>query len=336
MASGSTSDDGQRETAPQRHILVTGGAGFIGSHLVEALLGAGDQVTVLDNLSTGSLQNLAAVAQHPELAFVRGDVTEPLAPQLGARVPTHIVHLAAQVSVIASVTDPRRDLEQNLAATLRVIELARATRVRHVVFASSAAIYGDGPQPSEEALAPQPTSPYGIHKLASEHHLRCAALIDQVPTTSLRFFNVFGPRQVPTSSYAGVISIFLARAVAGEPLLLFGAGLATRDFVYVKDLVRAIGLALSAGPGQGEALNVGTGRTTSVRELATTAVAVTRSASVLVDAPARAGEALHSRADVTRIADVLGWRATTSLREGLDETARWIMGATDTALVDSA
>lgn len=321
---GITSDEGRPAAGGKRHILVTGGAGFIGSHLVEALLGAGDRVTVLDNLSTGTLENLAAVAQHPDFRFVRGDVVEPLAPQLGALAPTHIVHLAAQVSVVVSVADPQRDLEQNLSATLRVIELAREARVQRVVFASSAAIYGDGPLPSTETLAPQPASPYGIHKLASEHHLRAAAMIHRVPTTSLRFFNVYGPRQVPTSSYAGVISIFLARAVAGEPLNLFGGGIATRDFVYVRDLVRAIGLALSAGPGEGEALNVGTGRATSVRELAQTAVAVTRSASALVAAPARAGEALHSCADVERIASVLGWRATTTLSEGLAETARWI------------
>jgi len=308
----------------QRHVLVTGGAGFIGSHLVEELLGTGDSVTVLDDLSTGSLANLAAVVHHPDFTFVRGDAVLPLAPQLGARAPTHIMHLAAQVSVVASLADPARDLQQNLGATLQVLALARAARVQRVVFASSAAVYGDGPLPSDETLAPAPASPYGIHKLASEHHLRCAALIDHVPTTSLRFFNVYGPRQVPTSPYAGVISIFLARALAGEPLALFGAGAATRDFVYVKDLVAALALALSHSPGQGEVLNVGTGRATSVRELAETAVSVTRSTSALIDAPARPGEVLHSRAAVDRIASALGWRATTSLSDGLGETARWL------------
>lgn len=310
-----------------RHVLITGGAGFIGSHTVERLIAAGDRVTVLDDLSTGSLDNLAAVAEHPDFRFIRGDATRPLGPQLGELAPTHIVHLAAQVSVIASMADPLRDLEQNLVGTLRVIELARDRGVSKVVFASSAATYGDAPQPSSEGLVPQPLSPYGIHKLASEHHLRVAALAHGVSTLSLRFFNVYGPRQVPTSSYAGVISIFLARAARGEPLVLFGGGVATRDFVYVKDLARAIALGLEGGPSQGEALNVGTGAAVSVRELAHAILEVTGSSSALVDAPARAGEALHSRAEVAHIAAALDWRANTSLAEGLAETSRWISKA---------
>jgi len=324
MAIVDTTSASNRETGSQRHVLVTGGAGFIGSHLVEDLIEAGDRVTVLDNLSTGSLKNLASVSAHPSFTFVKGDAVEPLAPQLDGTVPTHIIHLAAQVSVIASIADPKRDLDQNLASTLQIIAFGQAAGVQRIVFASSAAVYGDGPQPSEEGLVPLPASPYGIHKLASEHHLRCASLIAQVPTTSLRFFNVYGPRQVPKSSYAGVISIFLASALAGEPLKVFGEGVATRDFVYVNDLVRAIGLALTAGPGRGDVFNVGTGRSISVRELAETAVAVTRSASPIEARPARPGEALHSRADVTRIASVLGWRATTPLSDGLAATASWL------------
>lgn len=308
----------------ERHILVTGGAGFIGSHTVETLLAAGDRVTVLDDLSTGSLANLAAVEGHDAFRFVEGDVRRPLAPQLGATLPTHIVHLAAQVSVIASMSDPLADLERNLVGTLRVIELARQVGLAKIVFASSAAVYGDAAQPSVETLTPQPLSPYGIHKLASEHHLRVAAVAHGVPAVSLRFFNVFGPRQVPTSPYAGVISIFLARAARGEPLTLFGGGVATRDFVYVRDLARAIALALGGGPSAGEALNVGTGAAISVRQLAHAVLEVTGSTSALVDAPARSGEALHSRADVARITAALDWRADTSLHEGLAATARWI------------
>lgn len=310
-----------------RHVLVTGGAGFIGSHTVEMLLAAGDRVTVLDDLSTGSLANLEAIKDHPAFRFIKGDVTRPLAPQLGELVPSHVVHLAAQVSVIASMDDPHGDLERNLVGTLRVIELARLRGLEKIVFASSAATYGDAAQPSVETLAPQPLSPYGIHKLASEHHLRVAALAHGVPTVSLRFFNVYGPRQVPTSPYAGVISIFLARAARAEPLVLFGGGVATRDFVFVRDLVRAIALALGGGPTQGEAMNLGTGAAISVRELALAVLEVTGSSSALVDAPARPGEALHSRADVSRIASALGWHATTSLQQGLGETARWITAA---------
>lgn len=306
-----------------RHVLVTGGAGFIGSHLVELLIASGDRVTVVDDLSTGSRDNLASVLGHPRFELVVADVIAPFTIEA---TPTHIVHLAAQVSVTASVANPLRDLEQNLVATLRVIEHARAVGARRVVFASSAATYGDGPLPSHEGLPMQPASPYGVHKLASEHHLRCATSAHGLSTTSLRFFNVYGPRQSPSNPYAGVISIFLARALSGEPLTLFGGGVATRDFVYVKDLVRAIAAALDTGPGRGEAYNVGTGSATSVRALAETIVHVTGSHSGLLDAPARAGEALHSCADVARIGADLGWRATTSLQDGLAETATWLIG----------
>jgi UDP-glucose 4-epimerase len=192
-----------------------------------------------------------------------------------------------------------------------------------VVFASSAATYGDGPQPSSETLLPVPASPYGLHKLTSEHHLRIATTIHGVPTVSLRFFNVYGPRQVPTSAYAGVISIFIERALARRPLELFGGGVATRDFVYVADIVRALIFALEAEELVGGVFNIGTGRATSVRELAETIVSVTGSTSPLLDAPARPGEALHSRAELGRIA-AHGWRALTSLSEGLAATAAWM------------
>ncbi len=314
-------------TMAGRHYLVTGGAGFIGSHLVEALIASGAAVTVLDDLSTGSLDNLAAVSSHERFRFVRGDATRPLRAQLGDTRPTHVVHLAAQISVVRSVAEPLVDLEQNVVATLRAIELAREVAAQRLVFASSAAIYGDGPQPSHEGLVPEPTSPYGIHKLTSEHHVRLAALLHGVPAVSLRFFNVYGPRQLPTSNYAGVISIFVQRALAGRPLELFGGGHATRDFVFVKDLVAAIMRAAADGPRDGSALNVGTGRATSVRDVAAAVLEVTGSTSAVIEAPARKGEAMHSRAVVERI-EALGWRATTTLADGMAETAAWIRGRT--------
>lgn len=307
-----------------KHVLVTGGAGFIGSHTVEALVARGDRVTVLDDLSTGRRENLAAVEGAAGFTFIEGDATEPIAL---ASAPTHIVHLAAQVSVTASLADPLTDLEKNLVATLRVLALAKATRAR-VVFASSAAIYGDGPLPSDEGLVPRPASPYGIHKLASEHHLRAAVMNDGgLSAAALRFFNVYGPRQSPSSPYAGVISIFLARALAGEPLTLFGGGAATRDFVYVGDVARAILAAVDAPALGGEALNVGGGGATSVRALAEAIIAITGSTSELREAPARAGEVLHSRAAVGLIAERLGWRAEVPLARGLEATAAWVAGA---------
>ncbi len=314
-----------------QHVLVTGGAGFIGSHTVEALLAAGHRVTVLDDFSTGRRDNLAAVAGEPGLVVVEGDATQAIGPQLAAVVesrgaPTHIVHLAAQVSVALSMSAPLDDLTRNLTATLRVLDFAREHGVKKTVFASSAATYGEGPQPAHEGMGCAPLSPYGIHKFASEHHLRVFAGLGLGETLSFRFFNVYGPRQSPGSQYAGVISIFIGRALGGEPLLIFGKGDATRDFVYVGDLVRAVVGGLFGGPGAGEVLNVGTGAATSVRELAETVVAVTGSASSIVEQPARAGDILHSRANVERIATALGWRPESSMSDGLAATARWLAG----------
>jgi nucleoside-diphosphate-sugar epimerase len=306
------------------HILVTGGAGFIGSHAVTHLLGQGHRVTVLDDFSSGSRDNLAHLADLPGLNVVEGDVRRPLADQLRGGDATHVLHLAAQVSVARSMNEPGFDLSVNVGGTLRVVEYARAVGARKVVFASSAAIYGDGPQPASEDLVPMPLSPYGIHKLTGEHHLRVAARSLGLPTLSLRFFNVYGPRQDPKSHYAGVISIFLARALANGEVSIFGTGEATRDFVYVGDLVEALGRALFGGPDDGRALNVGTGRSVSIAELAKTVIAVTRAQSEIRSLPERPGDILHSRASVQRIAEELGWHARTPLADGLSDTARWM------------
>lgn len=311
------------------HVLVTGGAGFIGSHAVERLLALGHRVTVLDDFSTGRRENLAAVAGHERLSVVEGDVAEPLEGQLASVLRavgplSHVLHLAAQVSVALSVAEPLEDARRNLVGTLRVLELARENKIDKVVFASSAAAYGDGPQPAHEGLECRPLSPYGLHKFAGEHHLRIHAELTGLGALSFRFFNVFGPRQSPRSHYAGVISIFIGRALAGEPLTIFGKGDATRDFVYVADLVAALVKGLFSGPRRGEVLNVGTGLPTSVAELAGAVVAVTGSASPIAELPPRAGDILHSRADAGRIREALGWAAETPLAEGLRETAAWL------------
>ncbi|HRE88266.1 MAG TPA: NAD-dependent epimerase/dehydratase family protein, partial [Myxococcota bacterium] len=300
------------------HVLVTGGAGFIGSHTVERLLSLGHRVTVLDDFSTGRRENLAAVSGHSCLRVVEGDVAEPIGPQLAEAVAgfgpvTEVLHLAAQVSVALSVSEPLEDARRNLVGTLRVLEFARELQVDKVVFASSAAAYGDGPQPAHEGLECRPLSPYGLHKLAGEHHLRIHSELTGLGALSFRFFNVFGPRQSPRSHYAGVISIFIGRALAGESLSIFGKGDATRDFVYVVDLVSALVKGLFSGPRRGEVLNVGTGVPTSVAALARTVIEVTGSASPVVELPPRAGDILHSRADATRIREALGWSAETPL-----------------------
>ncbi|MDX2090426.1 MAG: NAD-dependent epimerase/dehydratase family protein [Kofleriaceae bacterium] len=302
-------------------VVVTGGAGFIGSHTVDALIAQGHRVVVLDDFSTGKRANLAQHATNDRLHIVEHDVAEPIAKALAPfGAPERIVHLAAQVSVVRSVEDPTHDMRVNYGGTLRVLEYARANGVKKIVLASSAAVYGDvSEMPVDEATPTRPVSPYGIHKLASEHALAYYATVHRVPSTSLRFFNVYGPRQDPSSPYSGVISIFSDRAKAGRPLTIFGDGQQTRDFVYVGDVVRAILSALGDG-NSGLVANVGTGSEITVGELARALVELCGGRSTIDHAPARAGEILRSRARVDRLRDKLGVTAATKLVDGLRET----------------
>jgi UDP-glucose 4-epimerase len=308
-------------------VVVTGGAGFIGSHTVDRLIGLGHHVVVLDDFRTGKRANLAHHAGDPGLDIVACDVAHGVFPALAPITAAHgpverIVHLAAQVSVVHSVHNPLADMQINYGGTLHVLEYARATGVKKVVFASSAAVYGDVIEmPVGEDTPTRPVSPYGIDKLASELALDYYAGVHGVPTTALRFFNVYGPRQDPSSPYSGVISIFADRARAGRPLVIFGDGSQTRDFVYVGDVVRAIVAALGDA-GNRTVANVGTGAEISVRELARTVVELCGGRSTIDHAPARAGEIVSSRARVDRLRDVLGVVAQTALVDGLRETLR--------------
>jgi UDP-glucose 4-epimerase len=308
-------------------VVVTGGAGFIGSHTVDRLLGAGHRVVVLDDFRTGKRANLAHHAGSDQLDVLACDVSHgifaALAPITARHGPVErIVHLAAQVSVVHSVQNPLVDMQVNYGGTLHVLEYARATGVKKVVFASSAAVYGEvATMPVGEDTPTRPVSPYGIDKLASEHALDYYAAVHGVPGTALRFFNVYGPRQDPSSPYSGVISIFADRAQAGRPLTLFGDGGQTRDFVYVGDVVRAIVAALGDGADRVVA-NVGTGGEITVLELARSIVELCGGRSAIEHAPARPGEILKSRAQVDRLRDALGVVAETSLLDGLRETLR--------------
>jgi UDP-glucose 4-epimerase len=325
-------------TSPTRPLVaVTGGAGFIGSHTVDLLVASGCRVVVLDDFSTGKRANLARWADRSRFGF---DGSEPsvevlvvdvshgifaaLAPLTSTYGPIErIVHLAAQVSVIHSIANPLTDMRVNYGGTLEVLEYARASGVKKVVFASSAAVYGDVAEfPVDETAVCHPVSPYGGHKLASEHALHYYSAVHGVPTTALRFFNVYGPRQDPSSPYSGVISIFASRAGDGRDLTIFGDGEQTRDFVYVGDVVRAVvGAALSDGADRA-VMNVGTGSEISVNDLAKTLVSLTGDKSTITHAPGRAGEILRSVARVERIEKTLGWKAAVSLRDGLANTLR--------------
>lgn len=307
--------------------VVTGGAGFIGSHTVDRLLADGHRVVVLDDFRTGKRANLAHHAGSDRLDVIACDVSHgifaALAPITARHGPVErIVHLAAQVSVVHSVQNPLVDMQVNYGGTLHVLEYARATGVRKVVFSSSAAVYGDvATLPVGEDAPTRPVSPYGIDKLASEHALDYYAAVHGVPGTALRFFNVYGPRQDPSSPYSGVISIFADRARAGRPITVFGDGSQTRDFVYVGDVVRAIVSALG-DRGNRLVANVGTGGEITVLELARSIVELCGGRSAIEHAPPRPGEILKSRARVDRMRDELGVVAETALIDGLRETLR--------------
>ena len=306
-------------------IVVTGGAGFIGSHVVDHFMDAGYRVVVLDNFSTGKRANLARWRDNARLHVSVCDVAHGVFAALAPIVKDHgpvarIIHLAAQVSVVHSVQNPLVDMQVNYGGTLHVLEYARAHGVKKVAFASSAAVYGDVEQmPVGEDTPKRPVSPYGIDKYASELALDYYAAVHGVATTSLRFFNVYGPRQDPSSPYSGVISIFSDRAKSGQTLTIFGDGSQTRDFVYVGDVVRA--LAAAVGDGNSRAVaNVGTGGEITVLELARTIVELCGNRSTIEHAAPRAGEILKSRAKVDRLRDTFGVVAQTKLVDGLRVT----------------
>jgi UDP-glucose 4-epimerase len=316
-------------------VVVTGGAGFIGSHTVDLLIARGCRVVVLDDFRTGKRANLVRWADRarygldgsePALDIVPCDISQgifaALAPVTRRFGPVeHVVHLAAQVSVIGSLENPLTDVSVNNGGTLQVLEYARAERVRKVVFASSAAVYGDVTEMPVDELTPcHPVSPYGVDKLASEHMLYCYSAVHGVATTALRFFNVYGPRQDPTSPYSGVISIFADRARAGRDLTIFGDGQQTRDFVYVGDVARAVVTAALADQADRASLNVGTGTEVTVDELARTIVDLSGTGVAIHYAAPRAGEILRSMARIDRAAELLGFRAETRLRDGLRAT----------------
>lgn len=317
-------------------VAVTGGAGFIGSHTVDRLVDRGCQVVVLDDFSTGKRENLARWQGDDRVEIVAVDVADglfaPLAAVTRRRGPVErIVHLAAQTAVTRSIDNPLLDVRVNYVGTLQVLEYARATGVKQVVFSSSAAVYGDvAEMPVRESLPTNPVSPYGVDKRASEMLLHYYSTVHGVAATALRFFNVYGPRQDPASPYSGVISIFADRAMAGSTLTIFGDGEQTRDFIYVGDISRAIVTACLSEVGDRAVINLGTGVETSVNALARTVVELCKSSSRIVHAPARAGEILRSVASIDRAREVFGqdYRvAEVELEGGLAETLEWVRGA---------
>ncbi|WP_291298718.1 NAD-dependent epimerase/dehydratase family protein [Elioraea sp.] len=304
-------------------ILVTGGCGFIGSHLVAALLARGDSVRVLDDLSTGSMNNLA-----PGAALVQGDIADAATVAAAMAGVSACIHLAAIASVERGVTEWLATHRTNLSGTIAVFDAARAAGGVPVVYASSAAVYGDQVVlPITEDAPKVPLSAYGADKLGCEQQAKVAGHVHGVPTLGLRFFNVFGRRQDPASPYSGVISIFCNRLLRGEPVSIFGDGGQTRDFVHVSDVVASLIAALSAASTAAPVLNVCTGRAISVTMLAEAVASLSGpSARGLAPRhlPARSGEIRHSVGDPTRARAVLGLGEPRGLAEGLADVLEWI------------
>jgi UDP-glucose 4-epimerase len=308
--------------------LVTGGAGFIGSTLVDRLLAEGHAVDVVDDLSSGSLANLAdaRATQGYELTFHRLDIREPDVVDLVAhRRPEVVFHLAAQADVRVSVTRPAFDAEVNIIGTLNVLEGARAAGTRKVVFAASGGtLYGEPEKlPVPESHPQRPLSPYGVSKKAACDYLAAYRELHGIEFTALALANVYGPRQDPHGE-AGVVAIFAGRLLAGEPCTIFGDGNQTRDFVYVDDVVDAF--ARAAHKGSGLLMNIGTGAETSVNELYAVMAAAAGTDVPAVSAPARAGELARSSLDPTRAGIHLGWTPWTTMQAGASEVLRWFEG----------
>lgn len=295
--------------------LVTGGAGFIGSNLVDALIARGDSVDIVDNLSSGKREN---VNQQARLHVL--DIREPLEDLFAELRPDVCFHLAAQADVRVSVERPDYDAEVNVIGTVHVLEAARSTGARVVFSSTGGAIYGECEEPADEASERRPLAPYGTAKLAGEEYLLTYQRLHGMANVALRFGNVFGPRQDPHGE-AGVVAIFLGRLRDGETCLIFGDGTQERDYVFVGDVVSAL---MAAAEVEGGIFNVGTGRATSVLELYDLCRKAAGSELEAQLAPARPGELQRSVLDISKAADELGWRPETSLEEGLRQTWNWI------------
>lgn len=301
-----------------RRALVTGGAGFIGSHLVDRLLAEGWEVRVLDDFSSGREENLAGVVERIDL--LKGDIRDP---ELVARAVENVevvFHEAAVPSVPRSLAEPLRTHDVNVNGTLQILECARQAEVRRVVYAASSSAYGNTPTlPKIETMPPSPMSPYALQKLVGEIYCRLYADLFGLETVALRYFNIYGPRQNPDSEYAAVIPRFVRACLREEPPHIYGDGEQTRDFTYVGDAVHANLLAADAPRASGNVVNVGGGARTSLNALLSTIREITGAQVEAVHEPGRAGDVRDSLASGDRARDLLGYAPRTSLREGLEK-----------------
>lgn len=302
--------------------LVTGGAGFIGSHIVEALVTKGKRVRVIDNLSTGKRENLQHLMN--EIEFIEGDLRDQEASARAVKGVDFVMHQAAIPSVPRSIKEPKNTTENNLNATLHLLLAARDAGVKRVVYASSSSVYGDSPAlPKSEDFSPAPLSPYAASKLAGEYYCRVFSQVYGLETVSLRYFNVFGPRQDPLSLYAAVIPIFISAALTKKPLVVYGDGEQTRDFSFVANVVQANLLACEAEDIAGETLNIGGGTQTSLNQLIKELQAIVNTDLDVEYADPRPGDVKHSLASVEKAKKLMGYGCAVPFGEGLRRTVEW-------------
>ncbi|HLE82575.1 MAG TPA: SDR family oxidoreductase [Dehalococcoidia bacterium] len=299
--------------------VVTGGAGFIGSHLVDALVARGDEVTVIDDLSEGKREQV-----HPQAGFVKGSILDSAALQSLFRGVDIVFHQAALRSVPQSLERPLDYHRTNVDGTYGVLEAARQSGVSRVVFASSSSAYGDGhPLPLKEEYLPRPKSPYALSKVAGEHYMRLFFELYGLKTISLRYFNVFGPRQDPSSEYSTVIPLFIKAVNDGTLPVIYGNGKQSRDFTYVGNVVDANLLASGVKRGFGEAYNIAEGKAVTVNDLAAKVGALAGKAVKPKHLPVRAGDVLHTLADLSQAKKVLSYRPKRTFDDGLALTYNW-------------
>jgi nucleoside-diphosphate-sugar epimerase len=302
--------------------LVTGGAGFIGSHIVEELVRRGHSVLVFDDLSSGKAANLAHLAEKVELR--KGSVCDSETLASVSRGADYVIHLAARTSVPRSVLEPIETNHVNVDGTLNVLIAARDAKAKRVVFAASSSAYGETPTlPKTESMEPAPISPYGVTKLVGELYAQVCGRVYGLENVSLRYFNVFGPRQDPTSQYSGVLSRFITALLDSQPPVVFGDGEQSRDFTYVANVVDATLRACEASGASGKVFNVGTGERFTLNETLRLLGKISGKNAKAKHDPPRAGDILHSQADISLARRILGYQPSVAFEEGLKRTWEW-------------
>jgi len=299
--------------------VVTGGAGFIGSHLVEELLRRGERVRIADDFSTGLRENVPAGVE-----LVEGDLVDPVVADKAVADADFVLHEAAIPSVARSVADPMRSHRANVDGTLNVLLASREHKVKRVVMAGSSSEYGDAPTlPKHEAMPPAPKSPYALQKLVGEEYCRLFTQLYGLETVSIRYFNVFGPRQQPNSQYSGVISLFIKALSSGTSPLVLGDGEQTRDFTYVANVVDGVLRACTSPKASGQAINVATGGRVSLLQLLAALNSAMGTSAQPTFGPARQGDVKDSQASIEKARELLGYSPVVDFEEGLRRTVEW-------------